>query len=220
MSGKVGGNTKNFVRNWRKITNDSWVIASVQGIKIPLLEIPIQKHEPRPIRFSEGDQILMNEAVLNLADKNVIERCDEEYFQFISNIFMVPKPNGKVRIILDLSRFNDVVDKKHFKMTNIKTALSLVFPGTFMSSIDLQDAYFTFPIHVSDRKFLKFRWKNELWRFRALPMGISCAPIIFTKLISPIFAFLQRQGIQCFPYLDDCLFVEKRRKNVGLRLKS
>lgn len=216
MSGKVGGNTKRFVDNWRQITNDSWVISSIKGIKIPLLEFPYQTYEPRPIKFSISEHALMNEAVVSLADKDVIERCEEEPDQFISNIFMVPKTNGKVRIILDLSKFNDFVDKRHFKMTNIQTALALVIPGIFMSSIDLQDAYFTFPIDVKDRKFLKFRWGNELWRFRALPMGISCAPLIFTKLISPIFAFLQKQGVQCFPYLDDSFICGKTEEECWL----
>lgn len=67
----------------------------------------------------------------------------------------------------------------------------------------LTDAYFTFPIRSSDRKFLKFRWKGQLLTFVGLPMGITCAPRIFTKLITPIYSFLHKQGVQCFPYLDD-----------------
>lgn len=51
--------------------------------------------------------------------------------------------------------------------------------------------------------FLKFRWKSQLWQFLGLPLGISCAPRIFTKLIAPIFAYIRKQGGQCFPYLDD-----------------
>lgn len=189
MDVKVGGNTSNFVTNWKTISSDPWIISSVKGIRIPLHYVPYQGVEPQPIRFSENEQILMQEAVDSLIDKNVVEKCQEESFQFVSNIFWVPKTNGKVRIILDLSRFNDAVIKNHFKMSNIHTALALVVPGVFMTSIDLQDAYYTFPIHMQDRKFLKFRWKGHLWRFRALPMGIACAPIIFTKLITPVSVF-------------------------------
>lgn len=212
MEEKVGGNTANFVSNWRLISSDPWVISSIQGIKIPLHYIPFQGVEPRPISFSDSEKVLMQEAVDSLSSKNVIEKCLEEPFQFISNIFWVPKSSGKVRIILDLSRFNDAVVKNHFKMSNIHTALEFVVPELFMTSIDLQDAYFTFPICSEDRKYLKFRWCGELWRFRALPMGITCAPIIFTKLISPIFAFLRKQGIQCFPYLDDSFICATSQK--------
>lgn len=100
----------------------------------------------------------MQEAVDSLAAKNVIELYEDEPFQYISNIFLVPKPNGKVRIILDLSRFNDAVDKTHFKVNNIQTALTMNVPGVFMTSIDLQDAYFTFLVAECDRKFIQFRW--------------------------------------------------------------
>lgn len=43
-------------------------------------------------------------------------------------------------------------------------------------------------------------------------MGISCAPIIFTKLITPIFAFMRAQGVQCFPYLDDSFICSSSRE--------
>lgn len=199
----IGGNTRNYVDNWRRISSDPWVISSIQGIEIPLLTFPVQLREPRPICFSEDEKDLMQEAVNSLVKKNVIELSIEEEDQFVSNIIMVPKSNGKVRIILDLSVFNEIVEKQHFKMNNIHTATGMIIPNVFMSSIDLQDAYFTFPIAHHHRKFLKFRWNSELWQFVGLPMGISCAPRIFTKLIAPIFAFVRRQGGQCFPYLDD-----------------
>lgn len=159
--------------------------------------------EPRPIKFSEQESILMQEAVNSLEFKRVIEKSKEEKDQFVSNISMVPKNNGKVRIILDLSKFNEIVVKQHFKMHNIHTAANMIIPGVFMSSIDLQDAYFTFPMALHHRKYLEIRWNKELWQFVGLPMGISCAPYIFTQLIAPIFALVRKQGGQCFPYLED-----------------
>lgn len=179
------------------------MIQAIQGIEIPLIHTPFQGVEPRPISWSESEFQLMNIAVNHLVQENVVEVCQEEQYQFVSNIFHVPKQNGKIRIILDLSRFNDFVEKVHFKMEGIHTATNMIVPNVFMASIDLKDAYFTFPIAKSYRKFLKFRWNNKLWRFVGLPMGISCAPRIFTKLIAPIYAFLRKEGLQGFPYLDD-----------------
>lgn len=140
------------VYNWKIISSDGWVLSSIKAI--PLLYTPFKGVEPRPIVFSQSEQQLMKEAVLSLEDKNVIERCSEEEYQFISNIFMVPKPKRQVWIILDLSRFHEAVNKAHFKMSTIQTALNFVLPGIIMSSIDLQDTYFTFPITEKGRKFL------------------------------------------------------------------
>lgn len=200
---KVGGNTANCLQNWKKVTNDPWILQQIVGITIPLSYSPYQGVEPRPISWGQKEKQLMQEAIGSLSDKNVIECCNEEPGQFVSNVFMVPKSNGKVRIILDLSRFNEAVEKFHFKMDNLHTATNLIIPGVFMSTIDLQDAYFTFPIRRQDRKYLKFRWEGQLWQFIGLPMGITCAPRYFTKLVAPIFAYLRSKGLQGFPYLDD-----------------
>lgn len=109
---------------------------------------------------------------------------------------MVPMPYRKLRIILDLLWFNEAVEKLYFRIESIHTATNMIIPGVFMSSID---AYFTFPIAVSDRKYLKFRWNDKLWRFIGLPMGISCAPRIFAKLITPIYAHLRTLVGTMFP---------------------
>lgn len=38
-----------------------------------------------------------------------------------------------------------------------------------------------------------------------LPFGLLAAPWIFTKWMAVVVAFLRRQGIQVYPYLNDWL---------------
>ena len=37
--------------------------------------------------------------------------------------------------------------------------------------IDLQDAYFHVPIHLSSRKYLRFAFENKVYQFRVLPVS-------------------------------------------------
>lgn len=141
--------------------------------------------------------------VQELFQKGVIERWSEERGQFISNIFVRPKPSWKVRLILDLTELNKFLILQHFKLNNLETALHMVREGCFMATMDLQDAYFEVGFHKSFRKYLKFRWQNELWQFKGVPMGLACAPYIFTKLLRPVFTNFREKGKQCFYYLDD-----------------
>lgn len=90
-------------------------------------------------------------------------------------------------LILDLMEFIKFLELQHFKVENLNTALFMTSKECFMSIIDLQDVYFVVNIHVEFRKFLKFRWNGQLFRFRAVPMGLACAPYIFTKLLCPVF---------------------------------
>lgn len=67
--------------------------------------------------------------------------------QFVSPYFLVSKPNGSIRFIINLNNLNKFIDPPHFKMENIRAAKNLVTKKAFMCTIDLNDAFFLIPIH-------------------------------------------------------------------------
>ena len=127
--------------------------------------------------------------------------------EFISNVFLRPKPNGEFRMILDLTLLNLDVEYKHFKMFSLTTAKDLVVKGDWMASVDLKDAYYTVPIHTDDRKYLRFIWNNVKYEFTCMPNGLACCPRVFTRLLKPIFANMSRLGHTMFPYIDDSFII-------------
>lgn len=60
-----------------------------------------------------------------------------------------------------------------------------------MTSIDLKDAYYSIPIALEHQKYLKFIWRDQLYAFTCLPMGLSSSPWIFTKVMKSVFAYLR-----------------------------
>ena len=101
-------------------------------------------------------QLTINPEMLKFCDKDIIEPVIHVGGQFISNVFLRPKPDGQVRLILDLTLFNKFVQYKHFKMFSLEMARDLVTPDLWLASIDLKDAYYTVPIYEPHRKFLRF----------------------------------------------------------------
>lgn len=95
---------------------------------------------------------------------------------------MTEKPSGGWRFILNLKRLNEFIFAPHFKIEDQKTVIRMLSPGDFLASIDLEDAYLLLPIHPEDRKYLRFRFKNQLFQVTALPFGLASAPFIFTKI--------------------------------------
>ena len=94
-------------------------------------------------------------------------------------------------------------------MDTLHSAIKRLKSGCFMSSIDLRDAYYTVPISPEHRKYLKFVWRDVLYQFTFLPMGVTSSPRIFTKIMKPIFAYLRSQwGHSCFGYIDDSIYIE------------
>ena len=201
------GNVSNFLDQWRHLSDDPWIHEVVQGVEIPLWNVQPQLRVPFPYKFSDLERTIVDQEIINLGKKVVIELAWPEPGQVISNIFLRPKPDGNFRVILDLTELNKQVPYEHFKMTSLTTALEMMRPGCWMASVDLKDAYYSVPISGPDRKLLRFWWKGCLYQFTALPNGLACAPRVFTKLLTPIYSNLHEEGHACFPYIDDSFVV-------------
>ncbi|XP_066600758.1 uncharacterized protein [Prorops nasuta] len=147
-------------------------------------------------------------AINELLYKGAVVRCLEVEGQVLSPYFLVKKPNGKDRFILNLKFLNQFVAKEHFKMEDLRTAVALTFPKDFIASIDLKDAYFLIALSKESRKYVRFRFRDSLFEFTCLPFGLSSAPYIFTKLLKVPIRVLRGRGFKNVIYLDDCMSIE------------
>ena len=128
---------------------------------------------------------------------------------FYSNVFVVPKRDGGWRPIINLKRLNNYIRCSHFKMENILSLRDVLKKGDSMSKIDLKDAYMTVPMARVHQKYLRFQWQKRIYEFKSLPFGLTPAPLVFTKLLGPVVASLQQQGVRLVIYLDDLLLMAK-----------
>ena len=179
----------------------------VLGCKINLIDQPEQDCVPEPYCFPKLKELKISAEIKSLLRKGFIEVTSSEQGQFVSNIFSREKPDGSLRIILDLSEFNEHVQYQHFKMDSLQTALNLVTKNCFMASIDWKDAYYSVPVASEYRKFLCFQWQGQLFRYTCLPNGLSEAPRNFTKLAKVLFSELRKLGHLNTDYIDDSLLV-------------
>lgn len=141
--------------------------------------------------------------------KNAIEECVNTEGQFISSYFLVPKPDGSSRLIINLKRLNKFISPSHFKMEDIRSAKNLLMKEGFMSTVDLKDAYFLIPIHNEHKKFLRFKFGNKLYQFNCLPFGLCTSLYVYTKIMKPIVNKLRSEGILFIIYIDDILIINK-----------
>lgn len=86
--------------------------------------------------------------------------------------------------------------------------------GDWMISIDLKDAYQSVLISVAHRKFLRFRWGNQLYQFQCLPFGLSSAPRTFTNILKPVMALLRWNRIRSIVFIDDILLMAQSREEL------
>jgi len=212
----TGGRLKLYSHNWEKYTSDQYILDAVAGYKIEFANgAPSQCSAwPRPYKLGVCEIKAVDQEIVKLKSKGVIEPTSNEGQQYISNIFTRPKKDGGYRMILDLSQFNEYVEKKHFKMETFANALTLISPGDYMASVDLKDAYYTVPISEKDSKFLKFVWKDQMYKYVALPNGLSAGPRLFTKILKPPLSVLRNKGHMVMAYIDDLFCVNSTADKV------
>ena len=78
--------------------------------------------------------------------------------------------------------------------------------------IDLKDAYFHIPVARRFRRLLRFGWRGKLYQYLVIPFGLCVAPWLFTRVTSPLKAWLRARVIRSIFYLDDILVVGSSRE--------
>ena len=199
------GKVKCYVQNWENLTNDRYILDIVRsGYKLELDSWPTSGSQ-YPIHFNEKEKEVITSLIDGLVEKRVIEKVQHEKGEIISNIFIRPKQDGTYRLILNLKKLNQHIEKIHFKMETLKSALNMVKRGVYFAKIDLKDAYYSIAVAESDRKFLRFVWGESVYQYTCLPNGLASAPRIFTKVLKPTFSSLRKLGHENVIYIDDSL---------------
>jgi hypothetical protein len=213
----IAGNLANYIPAWKCITSDRQVLQIIKGLQIKFDEFPSQSIHKHPLKLSSIDQGIISKELNTLLDKGVIELSVHEQDEFLSHVFTRQKKDShKNRVILNLSQLNENVEYLHFKMDTLSSALQLITPDCYCSSIDLSDAYFTVNVDHEFRKFLKFVFDDQLYQFTALPNGLSPGPRYFTKILKPVLAHIrQTNNILILSYLDDLLLIGDNSRQVA-----
>lgn len=63
--------------------------------------------------------MVVNDEINELIRKGAIREINESDDLFISNIFVVPKKNGKLRPVINLRSLNEFVSYEKFKQENL-----------------------------------------------------------------------------------------------------
>ena len=206
-----------FLTNWNLLTTDKWILQAVSGYKIPFLRPPHQ-WRAHPTVVQEGQPTeLMKEAIQSLISKGAISVVNPCPQQFISTLFLVEKGQGtgEFRPVFNLKALNRFLLKEKFKMEGLHTARSLLGKGDYMMKLDLWDPYYAVQIHPESRKYLRFQFKGTTYEFRCLPLGLSMAPRVFTRILLPIVTKLRSEGIRTVIYLDDLLLIHHQKDTLS-----
>ncbi len=102
----AAGRLRLCLHNWRRITDNPWVLQAVQGYRLKLYCLSFQATPPRPLRLSLQDKAYVREEVASLEDKGAVQKVAPTKGQFLSTVFVVLIKDGSQRPVVNLKPLN------------------------------------------------------------------------------------------------------------------
>jgi len=136
----------------------------------------------------------------SMVSQGVISPVDEPT-EWCSGMVCVPKPNGHVRICVDLTALNKSVRREVHPMASVDENLAKIRGSKIFTKLDANCGFWQLPLDAESRLLTTFITPYGRFCFNRLPFGISSAPEIYQRTMSAI--LLGIEGVIC--HMDDVL---------------
>ena len=150
-----------------------------------------------------------------MVKEDVIEPVDTPT-DWCSPIVVVPKPNGNVRLCVDLTKLNKSVKREVYAMPSVEETLSKISQGCVFSKLDANSGFHQIPLDDASSELTTFITPFGRFKFKRLPYGITSAPEYFQKRMDSLLHGLP--GVLC--HMDDILVFGKDKAEHDVRLNA
>ena len=120
----------------------------------------------------------------------------------------VSKPNGSVRVCVDLKRLNASVRRAHYPLPTITDTLAKLSGAQHFSTLDTASGFWQVPLSPDSAHLTTFITPFGRFQFNRLPFGITSAPEIFQQRLNAILDHIPNVVI----YMDDILVFGKTQQ--------
>ena len=110
---------QHFLRNWKLLTRDQFILEMFVGIQIPFTSVPHQSRVP-PLTFhNQSEQVATDQEISEMLQKGAIQVVSPMNGEFLSSVFLVKKKDGENRHVINLKELNSHVTYQHLKMEGL-----------------------------------------------------------------------------------------------------
>ena len=155
-----------------------------------------QKLRRTPKCFEEEEKKHLDQ----MLEKGIIEPSSSDW---ASSPVLVRKKDGSLRYCIDFRALNKVTVRDAFPLPNMSDCIESLKGSTFLSTLDMQAAYWNIKVHKDDKHKTAFITKYGLFEHNRLPFGLCNSPATFSRVIQLVLQGLT--WLECLAYLDDIL---------------
>ena len=151
--------------------------------------------------FAPERQKAINKEVSKLLQAGAIREV--EYPEWLANIVLVKKENGKWRLYIDFTDVNRACPKDSFPLPRIDLIVDATTGHELLSFMDAFSGYNQISMDLDDQEKTSFVTGQGTYCYRVMPFGLKNAGATYHRMVNRMF---QKQiGTSMEVYIDDML---------------
>jgi len=124
-----------------------------------------------------------------------------QYPEWLANVVMIRKSNGKWRMCVDFSDLNGACPKDSYPLPNIDMLVDNASGCGLLSFMDAYSRYNQIGMHPEDEEKTTFMGEAATYCYKVMPFGLKNAGATYQRLMDRILKPLPRHRVQA--YVDD-----------------
>ena len=164
---------------------------------------PIQ--QKRPVFTPERNQAVTDE-VNKLLSAGFI--WEVYYLEWLANVVLVKKANGKWRMCVDFTDLNKTCPKDSFPLPRIDQLMDSTIGHRLLMFMDTFSGYNQIKMVEEDQEKIAFITSQGLYCYKVMPFGLKNAEATYQRLVNKMFSKQIRRNMEV--YVDDILVKSKK----------
>ncbi|KAM2045314.1 hypothetical protein ACFX1T_009523 [Malus domestica] len=134
-----------------------------------------------------------------------------QYPKWISNIVIVLKKSGQIRVCVDFRDLNNACPKDDFPLPIIEIMVDATTGHEALSFMDGSSGYNQIRMALEDEELTAFRTPKGIYCYKVMPFGLKNDGATYQRAMQKIFNDMLHKNVEC--YVDDVVVKTKKRSN-------
>lgn len=167
------------------------------NIKLKDNVVPIVE-SPRRIPLTVKSKLKLK--LDQLEGQSIISKVDQPE-NFVSNLVIIEKTDGSIRICLDPKHLNKSIKREHFLIPTLEDLSAKLSNKCIFSVLDLKEGFYHIELDEQSTSYCTFNSPFGLYKFLRLPFGLVNSAEVFQKYNQANFGNIPNVVV----YIDDLL---------------
>ena len=166
----------------------------------------------RPVRqrrrkFNKERRLVVQEETKKLLSVGHIREI--LYPEWLANVVLVKKANGKWRMCVDFTNLNKACPKDSYPLPSIEALVDNASGCKMLSFLDAFSGYNQIKMHPRDESKTAFMTETCSYCYKVMPFGLKNAGATYQRLMDRILAPMMGRNVQA--YVDDMVVTSQER---------